>query len=415
MKFVIIGNGIAGVSAARAIRTINRDASIAIVSDEAEPAYSACVLPHYVGGEIERNKVIIKNPSEYSGDRIELLSPQRVTGVKVEDRRVVLEHGSLDYDKLIVATGSTPIISRSIHAEKDGVFTFKSLTDADKIARWQGRSAVIVGSGAIGLEAGMALKKKGYQVTVIELLDHILPRAFDEYPAGLVKQILRENGIGVLDGERLVEVLGTKAVSGVETDRRTIACDTVVLAMGMKPRGISLFDTIETGENGGISVNDRMETCLTGVFACGDCVDAKGLITGRPMSSMLWHNARRQGQVAGCNAAGRPLEYNGSINVTGLNLFGIQAVSVGISANAEAGDVEVIEREREGGYQRVILQKSEVAGVQSINWPEDLGYLMTSIVRKEKVTGLRDALAKRKPPLRVRPFSQAKDPAGRGR
>ena len=347
MKFVIIGNGIAGVSAAHTIRTIDSDASVTIVSDEAEPAYSACVLPHYVGGEIGRDKVIIKNFSEYSGDGIGLLSSQRVTDIDVEGKRVILENGSLGYDKLIVAAGSRPVTPPSIRVEKDGVFTFKSLADANKIARWQGRSAVIVGSGPIGLEAGMALKRRGYQVVVVELLDHILPKAFDAYPARLIKQILEENGIRVLDGERLVEVLGTKAVSGIATDKRTIACDTVVLAMGMKPRGISLFDNIKTGENGGISVNDRMETSLTGIYACGDCVDARDLITGRDVNSMLWHNARRQGEVAGCNAGGMSVEYGGSLNDTGLNLVGMQAVSVGLSANVEAWMLMSSERKEE--------------------------------------------------------------------
>jgi NADH oxidase (H2O2-forming) len=406
MRFVIVGNGIAGVSAAHAIRMISRDAFITIVSDEAEPAYSACVLPHYVGGELERDKVIIKRFSDYSRDGIDLLSSQKVTGMNVEEKKVLLEKGSLVYDKLIIATGSEPIIPPSIHAKKGGVFTFKSLRDADKIARWKGRSAVIVGSGPIGLEAGMALRKRGYQVIVVELLLHILPKVFDAYPAGLIKDILEQNGIDVLERERLIEILGTDRVSGVTTDKRTIACDTVILATGMKPRGSWVFGKVETGEYGGISVNERMATNLADVFACGDCVDVKDLITGRAVSSMLWHNARRQGEVAGCNAAGSPVEYSGSLNVTGLNLFGIQAVSVGMSGDERADGLEVIERGREGAYQKVILQKSEVVGAQSVNWCEDVGLLVTAIIRKEKVAGIKDAIAKRRHPLRgMRPFA----------
>lgn len=404
MKFVIIGNGVAGISAARAIRRISGDASITIVSDEAVPAYSACVLPNYLGGEIRRDEVIIKHFSEYSEEGINLLPSQKVTGIEVEGKRVIHESGSLAYDKLIIAAGSRPVIPSSVHAEKDGVFTFKSLGDADRIARWQGRSAVVVGSGPIGLEAGMALKRRGYRVVVVELLGHILPKVFDAHSARLVRQILQEHGIEVLEGEKLVDVLGTRAVFGVMTDKRTIECDTVVLAMGMKPRGISLLNA-EIGGNGGIAVNDKMETSLEDIFACGDCVDAKDLITGRMVSSMLWHNARRQGEVAGCNAAGMPAQYNGSLNVAGLNLFGIQAISIGMGGNEQPGDTEVIEREREGGYQRVILLRSVVVGMQSINWPENVGCLLTSIVRKDKAPDLRDAPARRRPPLRVRPFA----------
>lgn len=404
MRFVIVGNGIAGISTAHAIRTLHRNASITIVSDEAEPAYSACVLSHYVAGEIGRDKVIIKDFSEYSGNGIQLLLRQNVTDVNVEDKRVILEKGILAYDKLIIATGSKPIIPPSIRPEKDGVFTFKSLTDADRIARWKGRSAVVAGSGPIGLEAAVALKRRGYGVVVVELLPHILPAVFDAYPAGLIKETLEQNGIEVLVEEKLTQILGPDRVSGVTTDKRTIACDTVILATGMKPRGSWVFGKVKLGGHGGISVNDRMETSLPDVFACGDCVDAKDLITGQAVSSMLWHNARRQGEVAGYNAAGMSREYDGSLNTTGLNLFGLQAVSIGMTGNEVAEGAEVIEREREGGYQRLILQGSEVVGVQAVNWSEDVGYLLASIARKEKVAGIADALSKRKPPLRVRPF-----------
>jgi NADH oxidase (H2O2-forming) len=322
MKFVIVGNGIAGLSAAHAIRKISGDASITIVSDEAEPAYSACVLADYLGEEIPRDKVFIKDFAEYARDGIQLVSSQKVTGVNIEDKRVILEKAHLVYDKLIIAAGSKPLIPTSAPAQKSGVFTFKSLSDADKLVRWKGRSAVIVGSGPIGLEAGMALKKRGYRVVVLELLPHILPKVFDAQPAARIKQILERNGVEVSEGERLVEILGTDSVSAVATDKRTIRCDTVIFAVGMVPRGSLVFGKVKRGEYGGIAVNERMEASLEDVFACGDCVDAKDLITGCPVSSMLWHNARRQGEVAGSNAAGVPLEYSGSPNVTGLHLFG---------------------------------------------------------------------------------------------
>lgn len=401
MKFVIVGNGIAGVSAAHAIRKISGDAPITIISDEADPAYSACVLADYLGEEIPRDRVFIKSLSEYSQDGIQLLSSQKVTAVDVENKALILKNAPLDYDKLIIATGSKPLIPTSVSAERSGVFAFKSLSDADKLVRWKGRSAVIVGSGPIGLEAGMALKRRGYRVVVLELLPHILPKVFDAQPAALIKQILERNGVEVSEGERLVEILGTDGVSAVATDKRTISCDTVILAVGMVPRGSWVFGKVKRGECGGIAVNERMETSLGDVFACGDCVDAKDLLTGCPVSSMLWHNARRQGEVAGSNAAGMALEYSGSLNVTGLHLFGEQAISIGMSAGEKGDGFEVVEREREGAYQRVILQRSEVVGVQSVNWPEDMGHLLTSIVRKEKVTDLHDALTKRKPPLKI--------------
>jgi NADH oxidase (H2O2-forming) len=349
--------------------------------------------------------VLFRSFPDYLRDGIEMLSQRRVTGISTEGKSLILENERINYDKLIIACGSKPFIPSSIDAEKGGVFTFKSLSDTDKIARWDGRSAVVIGSGPIGLEAGLALRRKGYHVVILELLPHVLPKAFDEYPAGLVKEILERNGIEVFERERLVEIQGTERVSAAITDKRTIKCDTVILATGMKPRGSWVFGKVDVGERGGILVNEKMATSVADIFACGDCVDAPDLITGQPVSSMLWHNARRQGEIAGYNAAGITMEYAGSLNVTGINIFGIQAVSVGMTGNEASEGLDVIEREREDAYQRVIFQRSEVVGVQSVNWGEDIGLLLTSLIRKEKVAGISDALAKRRPPLRgTRPF-----------
>ncbi len=406
MRFVIVGNGIAGISAAHAIRMTGSDALITIVSDEAEPGYSACVLSDYVSGEMKRENVIIKDFPEYARDGIRLLSPQKVVGMSVEEKRVILENDILPYDRLIIATGSKPVVPPAIATDKTGIFTFKSLKDADKISGWKGNAAVVVGSGPIGLEAGMALKRKGYHVIILELLRHLLPRAFDEHPAAMIKSMLNRNGIEVLEGERLIEIMGREGVSGITTDKRTVKCDTVILATGMKPRGSWVVGKVDMGKHGGILVNDKMATSLPDVFACGDCVDARDLITGRSMPGMLWHNARRQGEVAGYNAAGISASYSGSLNVTGVDIFGTQAVSIGINGSDGISGLEVIERKRADAYQRVFLQKSEVVGAQSVNWSEGMGRLLTSIVRKETAGAFDDATTKRKVRFRTtRPFA----------
>jgi NADH oxidase (H2O2-forming) len=406
VRFVIVGNGIAGISAAHAIRMIGSDALITIVSDEADPAYSACVLADYIGGELSRENVIIKDFSEYSRDRISLLSSQKVVGMSVDEKRVVLERESLPYDKLIIAAGSKPVIPDGITVDKSGIFTLKSLKDADKISRWKGHVAVVAGSGPIGLEAGMALKRRGYHVVILELLSHVLPRVFDEHPAAIIKSLLEQRGIEVLEREKLVEIMGRDSVSGVTTDKRTITCDTVVLATGMKPRGSWVIGKVDIGKHGGILVSDTMATSLPDVFACGDCVDARDLVTGRSAPSMLWHNARRQGEVAGYNAAGVSVKYDGSLNVTGVTIFGTPAVSIGTGSTDGLSGLEVIERKRDGAYQRVLLQHSEVIGAQSINWSEDMGRLLTSMVRKEIAVASVDAITRKRVPLRtMRPFA----------
>jgi NADH oxidase (H2O2-forming) len=301
------------------------------------------------------------------------------------DRKsVLLQTGNIDYDKLVIATGSKPIKPPIKGMDTKGVFTLKSLEDAGLISKWQGHTAVVIGSGPIGVEASLALKKRGYQVTLVELLDRILPQVFDEYPARFIKDALGKNGINVSTREKVVEISGEGSVERVITDRRKIKCDTVILAAGMRPEKSFAEGVLGQGVLGGIKVNDRMETSLEDVYASGDCVEAQGLIEGRPVLSLLWHNARMQGEVAGSNAAGIPRTYTGSINVTGIEVRGLKAISIGITGSGLVNDPEIIETWKNGPYRRLVFSRDVLIGIQSINWDINIGLCLAAVLRREK-------------------------------
>jgi len=399
-RFVVVGNGIAGISAAYAIRGLNKEAQIKIISEEPYPTYSPCVLPNYLSGEISRDRVFVREFPDYSRDNIQLITSEKAITLDVERKSVILQAESIVYDKLIIATGSKPIIPPIKGINRKGVFTFKSIEDADGICTWEGCTAVVIGSGPIGIEASLALKRRGYKVFLIELLDRILPQVFDDYPASLIREVLKENGIDVATQERVVEILGGESVEGVLSDRRKIKCDTVILATGMKPEKGFVEGILEQGKFGGIKVNDRMGTNIQDVYACGDCAEAQSLIDGQPILSLLWHNARQQGEVAGSNAAGIPRTYPGSLNVTGVEVSGLKAISIGSIGAGLESDLEIIEVKRNEGYRRLILSKEVLVGVQSINWDEDLGLFLAAILRKEKVKTYKDLLSFRRPPFR---------------
>jgi NAD(P)H-nitrite reductase large subunit len=403
-RFVVVGNGIAGISAAYTIRRYNKEAKVIIISEEPHPTYSPCMLPNYLSGEISRERIFIRELSDYSKDNIQLITSVKAITLDPDRKRIILKAGSAAYDKLIVATGSKPIIPPIHGTNRKGVFTFKSIEDGDSICRWQGHTVVVVGSGPIGVEASLALRRRGYQVFLIELLDRILPQIFDEYPASLIQDVLKENGIDVTTQERAVEILGEGSVEGVISDRRKIKCDTVILATGMRPEKDFAEGILEQGKLGGIKVNDRMGTSLEDVYACGDCAEAQSLIDGRPILSLLWHNARRQGEVAGSNAVGIPQAYTGSLNVTGVEVFGLKAVSIGSIGTSLDNDLEIIEVKKNGRYQRLILSNDVLAGVQSINWDENLGLFLAAILRKEKVKTYQDLTSSRK--FLLKPFRQ---------
>jgi NADH oxidase (H2O2-forming) len=382
-RFVVVGNGIAGISAAYTIRRYNKEAEITIISEEPHPTYSPCLLPYYLSGEISRDRVFVREFPDYSRHDFQLITSQKAMALDQERKSVILQAQNIAYDKLIIATGSKPIRPPVKGIDIKGVFPFKSIEDADIIRGWQGHTAVVIGSGPIGVEASSALRKRGYQVFLIELLDRILPQVFDEYPAFLIQAVLKDNGIDVTTRERAVEILGKGKVEGVISDRGKIKCDTVILATGMRPEKDIAEGVLEQGKLGGIKVNDRMGTSLEDVYACGDCAEAHSLIDGRPILSLLWHNARQQGQVAGSNAVGIARTYTGSLNITGMEVFGLKAVSIGSIGNGLDDDLEIIEAKKNGRYRRLVFFRDVLIGVQSINWDENLGLFLAAILRRE--------------------------------
>jgi NADH oxidase (H2O2-forming) len=363
------------------------------------------LLPDYLSGEISREKVFVREFPDYLRDNIQLITSERAIALDPDKKKIILQAKSVAYDKLIVATGSKPMIPPIQGTNREGVFTFKSIEDGDSISRWKGHIAVVIGSGPIGVEVSLALKGRGYRVFLIELLDRILPQVFDGYPACLIEDALKSIGIDVGTQEKVIEIMGEKRVEGVLSNKRKIKCDTVILATGMRPAKGFAEGILEQGKFGGIKVSDKMRTNIEDVYACGDCVEAQSLIDGRPILSFLWHNARQQGQVAGSNAAGISQAYTGSLNITGVEVLGLKAVSIGSIGVSLGKDLEVIEVRKTGSYRRLILSNGVLVGVQSINWDENLGLFLAAILRKEKVKTQKDLISSRYLPLKsIRQF-----------
>ena len=369
MKVIVIGNGIAGNTASTTIRRLDRQADLTIISEEAHPHYSACALPRYLAGELKRRNLFLRSKRDYSRAGIKIALGQKVIHISLEKKKIFLDSKSLAYDKLIIATGSQPIIPSIAGINLNGVFAFKLLDDA-----------------------GIALSKRGAKVYVIELLDRIMPWIFDERPSSLLRDTLEQHGIKVLTGESVTRIVGTSKVEGIVTSKRQIECDLVVVAVGMKPNTeLAQQSGVDIGRLMGISVSRQMMTNRDDIYACGDCVETEDRVTGNSTQSLLWHNAREQGQVAGNNCCGVPKTYSGSINITSLDIFGTHAVSVG-SIEAESRQqeqVEVTERSGINSYRRLVLSQGRLIGIQAIGNTQDTGALLYALLQKDRLTELK--------------------------
>ncbi len=387
MHIVIVGNGIAGNIAALTIKRNNPEVNITLISEENHPLYSPCVLPYYLSGVIDRKQVFLKSIETYSKEGIRIILGEKAESIDINRKKVFLPSQAVPYDKLVIATGSQVVIPPIDGLDKKGVFTFKSIDDADRLCHWSGKKAVVIGSGFIGIEVAIALKRRGYQVQVIELLDWILPRAFDEYPAFLLARLLEENGIEISVKERVNCITGDTCVNGVITERREIKCDTVVIATGMKPNAeLAQKAGINIGKLGGIEVDETMLSSALDVYACGDCIETKDLVSGKKALNLLWHNAKQQAKIAANNCLGKQQKYSGSINITGIDIFGVQAVSMGVTSSSfhqSADRLEIIEKSRGLDYLRLIIYQQILVGIQAIGKIKELGFWLRALLRKE--------------------------------
>jgi len=328
---------------------------------------------------------------------IEVLLGQRVDRIDVAERSLECKSSSLNFDGLVLATGSKPAIPPIDGCAKRGVIAIKTLQDIDRmmarLSHKDAKRAVIVGSGPVGLEVAVGLRKRGLEVCVIELLERIMPRLLDEKPALILRSLLEQFGVEVITGERVESIRGRRSVKGVATAQREMDCDLVCIAVGMRPRiELAREAGIALGSLGGVLVSEEMQTNIADIYACGDCVETEDVVTGENCLSLLWHTAKQQGYVAGCNLIGEHRRYQGSLNFAVLEVFGTYVVSSGHTwADFRGDEAQVIEAERNGSYEQFIIKGERLVGLQYMGTAPspDLGLLLGAIRRKSRFRELK--------------------------
>lgn len=399
MEVVVIGNGIAGNSVIEKIRELNKEVNITIISEENCTEYSACVLANYLCGEMEKERLFLKRKEDYRKNRVITIFGKKVIELDSEYKKIRLEDGKvIPYDKLVLATGSYAFIppikglkkTNSEKERKEGIFLFKTVADANEILAYKAQKAVVIGSGPVGIESSIALKKNGYQVTLIEALDWVLPRLFDKESSEFIAEGIKGNDVEVLTGEKVIEIKGTDKVEGIVTDKRKISCDMLIISVGMRANvDLARKAYIEIGKLGGIRVNEFMQTNNQDIYACGDCVETKNVITGLDCLNQLWCNGKQQGDIVAYNILGKKKKYPGSESLMAIHAFNIYGMSIGQTETElrlrNQSEIEVIEKKDRDGYSRVILLKDVVRGVQAINRRDFMGVMMGIIKRKTRI------------------------------
>lgn len=328
MKLLIIGNGIAGLSAAEHFRKFDNHSEVVMLSEDRYPTYYRLKLSHYLAKpEFDVEELIVKQPSWYDERKIEVATETRVEKVDFENKRVVTASGETHtYDRLLIACGAHPFVPPIKGADSKGVFSLRSLDDLIEMHEdFRDKDHItVIGGGLLGLEAAYSLRTLGKQVTVVEFFPYLLPRQLDEGLSQGVKAQLEDEGLSFRLGaacDRIDAEQGKVNAIELNTGER-LETDAVVISAGIRPN-LSLFEGTDLKVDKGVVVDERMRTNLPDVYAAGDVAAYKGMVYG------LWTASNEQGKVAGMNLAGRDSTYAEPRLVATLNIGGVKLFSCG--------------------------------------------------------------------------------------
>jgi NADPH-dependent 2,4-dienoyl-CoA reductase/sulfur reductase-like enzyme/rhodanese-related sulfurtransferase len=344
-KLVVIGAVAAGTKAASKAKRENPNLDVKIFTKEEHISYAGCGLPYYIGGVIkEKSELVVRTPEIFKKEQdIDIFIKHEVTKIDVNSKKVFvtnletqekLEYG---YDKLVMATGASPIKPPLENINLKNIFTLRSVSDAftirDLVDAGKVQKAVVVGGGFIGLEVAENLKHRGVDVTLIELAPHVLP-PFDEEIALLAQAHMTDKGVNIITGEKVLGFEGEDIVSKVKSTAGDFEADIVVLSIGVRPNvKMAIEAGIELGTTGAIKVDKFMQTNIKDIFAVGDCAENVNLVTNMPAWYPMGSTSNKTGRIAGNNVVNSDNmdSLEGVLGTTIVKLFDVNAAKTGLS------------------------------------------------------------------------------------
>ena len=376
MKHVILGAGPAGVIAAETIRKHAPKDDIVVVGDEPEAPYSRMAIPYLLIGHVGEEGTHLRHGKDhYAKLGIVVKRGVRAKAVDVAKKSVALDDGSsLAYDRLLIATGSSPASPPipGIHAE--GVHPCWTLQDARAIAQRAAKGARVLqmGAGFIGCIIMEALAARGVQLTVVEMGDRMVPRMMGPTAGGMIKDWCEKQGVRVFTGTR-VEAIESAATLRVKlSNGQTLDCDLVISATGVKPN-IGFLETSGVKCLLGVLTDEHLQTSVPGVYAAGDCAEAFDKVSGKTIVSAIQPNAAEQARVAALNMVGQRAELRGVTQINVLDTLGLISTSFGDWQGVPGGEhVELTDRAA-GKHMSLQFNGDRLIGCNSIGWTEHVG------------------------------------------
>jgi nitrite reductase (NADH) large subunit len=391
-RLVVIGNGMA---AAKTLEELERVAPgacrITVFGAEPHPSYNRVLLSSVLAGEAGFGDIALHDEAWYRSRGIALRLGTAVVAIDRARREVVAADGArARYDRLLIATGSTPLVPAIPGAELAGVATYRDVADTAFMiaAAARVRDAVVVGGGLLGLEAANGLARRGMRVTVVHLMPWLMERQLDAPAAGIVQRALEARGIRFVLGAQARELPGYGgAVRAVKlADGTELAADLVVFAAGVRPNA-DLARRAGLACGRGVLVSDTMQTYDPRIYAVGECAEHRGVAYG--LVEPIYGMARVCAQhLAGFGAHA----YRGAVPAARLKVSGIDVYSAGRIAAGAGGEEIVCADAPAGVYRKFVLERGRLAGALLVGDARDAGWYQELIETRRDVAALRGAL-----------------------
>jgi NAD(P)H-nitrite reductase large subunit len=396
MEIVIIGNGPAAISALEAISTHKAvsgtdELKITIISEERSAAYAPMFLCDHLAGELGEKEILL---GENHG-----LSPERLIGEKVveveeSENRVILESGKkITYDRLLIASGASPLTPPIKGIDKEGVYFFNRLGDVKRLLQKlsTARDIIIIGAGAIGLEAAIAFNNKmGKNVLIVEQLCQCLPQMLDEDQAGFVEMALHNSGIRFMLEGCVFEISGDKRATGVVVGDKEITGDLVLITCGITPN-VHFLTSSNVRVNQGILVNEKMQTNIPNIYAAGDVAESIDPYGGSELV-FNWYNAIDQGWTAGCNLIGIEHTYKASPSLAVLKGTESPVISIGRTYGENGYVTLSYKNAAKGISEKIFIKDNHIDCYQAIGISDKIGLMYSYIKERKDISNIKDML-----------------------
>jgi len=398
MKHVIVGAGPSGVIAAETLRKVDPTSSIIMIGDEPEPPYSRMALPYYLIDKINEEGTYLRKSSLHFGNKDIDIIRDRVSTIDPKNKSLNLEqHDAINYDKLLIATGSHPITPPIEGMDLPSIHSCWTLEDGRNIVNKAkpGSNVVLMGAGFIGCIILESLALRKVNLTVIEMGDRMVPRMMDQTAGNMIKSWCQEKGVSVHTSTRVDAIeKGSGDSLKVKLDNgEVLDADLVISATGVAAN-IQFLDGsgLETDE--GILVNDRLQSNIADIYAAGDVCQGKDFSTGEYSVQAIQPTAADHGRIAAMNMAGKDTVHQGCVNMNVLDTMGLISSSYGLWMGIDGGESAKLCDNDRYRYLSLSFEDDVMVGAQAVGLTQHVGVLRGLIQTKLKLGKWKDHLIK---------------------